>query len=63
MEPDSQMGGEFSQMFNITLCLTCIESLACKTMTVYMNEQVQSHSQNLFWSENETGVMGGGIKV
>ena len=51
------MGGEFGQIFNIILCLTCIENL-----TVYM-KQVQSHSQTIFWSENETGVMGGKIKV
>ena len=29
-------------MFNIIVCLTCIESLACKT--VYMNEHVSAVS-------------------
>ena len=54
----TRLSNGFGQIFNIILCLTCIENL-----TVYMNEQVQSHSQTIFWSENETGVMGGKIKV
>jgi len=42
-------------MFNVIVCLTCIESLACKT--VYMNEHVNAVSfpdYFLVWEQDQS---------